>query len=181
MMVREAYLSVAVKVGGRWERQDVVREAGPEIAKQQVVPLDLSRVKGDTVRVRLESAPSLWLVDRVAIDYSPAEQFTAREITPARAVDRAGRDVLHLLKAVDEEEYRLERGETADLTFDVPPVPSGRARSYVLVSRGWYRLDVPATAEPQFALLERVLGEPLAASRLVTGDLARAVAALSRR
>mgnify|MGYP006185318403 CR=1 FL=1 len=42
-------------------------------------------------------------------------------------------------------------------------------------------LDVPATAEPQFVLLERALWEPLAASRLITGDLARAVAALLRR
>ena len=181
MMAREAYLGVAVNVNGRWERQDVVREAGPEIAKQQVVALDLSRVRGDTVRVRLEAAPSLWLVDRVAIDYSEPEQFTAREIIPARAVDRAGRDVLPLLQAADEREYVMERGDAAELTFAVPPVPRGRARSYVLLSRGWYRLDVPATAEPQFALLERVLGEPLAASRLVTGDLGRAVAALNRQ
>jgi hypothetical protein len=180
MMTREVFLSVAVKVDGRWEPQDVVREAGPEVAKQQVVPLDLSRVKGDTVSVRLESAPSLWLVDRVAIDYSPAEQFTAREITPRRAVDRSGLDVLHLLKAVDAREYVMERGDAAILTFVVPPVPRDRRRSYVLVSRGWYRLHVPATAEPQFALLERVLAEPLAASRLITGDLRRALATLEQ-
>ena len=180
MMAREVYLSVSVKVDGRWERQDVVREAGPEVAKQQVVPLDLSRVKGDTVTVRLESAPSLWLVDRVAIHYSAPEQFTAREITPSRAVDRSGRDVLSLLKAVDEREYVMERGDAAEVTFAVPPVPANRSRSYVLVSRGWYRLDVPATAEPQFALLERALGEPLAASRIITGDLTRAVAALEQ-
>jgi hypothetical protein len=74
----------------------------------------------------------------------------------------------------------MERGDRAELAFAVPPIPSGRARSYVLVTRGWYRLDVPATGAPQFALLERVLGEPLAASRLITGDLGRAIAALEQ-
>jgi hypothetical protein len=75
----------------------------------------------------------------------------------------------------------MECGDRAEVGFAVPPISAGRARSYVLVSRGWYRLDVPATAEPQFVLLERALWEPLAASRLITGDLARAVATLNGR
>ena len=180
MMAREVYLDVSVRVDGRWERQGLVREAGPEISKQQIVPLDLSGVSGDTVTIRLESAPSLWLVDRVAIDYSAPESFTAREITPSRAVDHSGRDIRTLLATADEREYVMERGDRAELAFAVPPIPSGRARSYVLVTRGWYRLDVPATGAPQFALLERVLGEPLAASRLITGDLGRAIATLEQ-
>ncbi|HEU5303720.1 MAG TPA: hypothetical protein VFU40_03665 [Gemmatimonadales bacterium] len=180
MMAREVYLSVAVKVDGRWERQGLVREGGPEISKQQIVPLDLSRVTGDTVTVRLESAPSLWLLDRVAIDYSAPESFASREILPSRAIDHDGRDVRGLIGAADEREYVMERGDRAEVTFAVPPVPPGHARSYVLVTRGWYRIDVPATGEPQFALLERALAEPVAASRLITGDLGRAIAALNR-
>jgi hypothetical protein len=180
MMAREVYLGVSVKVNGRWERQGLVREAGPEVSKQQVVPLDLSSVEGDTVNVRLESAPSLWLLDRIAIDYSPVTEFTTRQIALRRAVDWRGSDVLELLTAVDKREYVIGRGEGAELTFSVPPVTPGRARSYVLVSRGWYRLDVPADGEPQVAVLERALSEPLAASRLVVGDLIRAVALLER-
>ena len=181
MMAREVYLGVWIEVDGRWERRGMVREAGPEVSKQQVVPLDLSGVQGDTVTVRLESAPSIWLLDRVAIDYSAPEPFTAREIAPSRAIDQSGHDVLGLIDIADEREHVMERGDRAEVGFAVPPVSAGRARSYVLVSRGWYRLDVPATAEPQFVLLERALWEPLAASRLITGDLARAVAALNGR
>jgi len=88
--------------------------------------------------------------------------------------------VRHLVDQVDEREYVMERGDGAELFFAVPPVPRNRARSYVLVTRGWYRLDVPATGEPQYALLERIIAEPLAASRVVTGDLSRAVTALER-
>jgi hypothetical protein len=180
MMDREVYLGVSLKVDGQWVRQGVVREAGPEISKQQVVGLELSGVMGDTVTVRLESAPSIWRLDRVALDFAAPESFTVREILPDRAVDQAGRDVRGLVEVADEREYVMERGDSADLTFIVPPVPRGWARSYVLVTRGWYRLHVPATAEPRFALLERVLEEPMAASRLITGELGRAVAELNR-
>jgi hypothetical protein len=180
MMDREVYLGVDVKVDGRWERQGVVREAGPEISKQQVVALDLSRVQGDTVAVRLESAPSIWQLDRIAIDYAAPETFAVRRVRPLRAVDQDGRDVGALVEVADERELVMRRWQRADLTFAVPPVPEGRARSYVLVTRGWYRLDLPATGEPRFALVERALGEPLAASRLITGELQRAVAALNR-
>lgn len=166
-------------MNGAWERQNLVREAGPEISKQQVVPLDLTNVEGDTVTVRLESAPSLWLVDRVGIDYAAPDEFTTREITPSRAVEEGGRNVLSLLSAVDRREYVMEWGDIAEVSFSVPPISPGRVRSYVLVSRGWYRLDVPDRGEPQFALLERALAEPLATSRLITGDLGRALNALA--
>jgi hypothetical protein len=72
----------------------------------------------------------------------------------------------------------MERGDRAELMFAVPPAPSGMVRSFLLVTRGWYRLHVAAAGTPQTTLLERLMAEPLAASRLVTGDLAAAVAAL---
>ncbi len=180
MMAREIYLVAYLDVDGRWERRGVVREAGPEVWKRQVVSLDLRGVTGDVVRVRLESAPALWLIDRVAMDYAASLPLEIHELAAARAVDHRGTDVRPQLLDVDRRYYRLEPGDAADLTFAVPPVPRERTRSYVLVTHGWYRLHVPATGAPQTALLQRALTEPLAASRIVTGDLQHAVAALDR-
>lgn len=180
MMAREIYLGVFLDVGGRWERRGTVREAGPEVWKRQVVPLDLRGVTGDVIRVRLESAPALWLVDRVAMDYSAPVPLASRTLAPVRAVDYRGTDVRAQVLDVDGRSYRLEPGDGAELVFDVPPVPRGQTRSYVLVTHGWYRLHVPARGAPETALLERALTEPLAASRIVTGDLQRAVAALAQ-
>jgi hypothetical protein len=181
MMAREIYLAVYLDVGGRWERRGLVREAGPEVWKRQVVPLDLKGVAGDVIRVRLESAPALWLVDGLAMDYAPSVGLETRELAPARAVDHRGTDVRSRLLDVDGRFYRLDPGDAADLTFAVPPVPPGSVRSYALVTHGWYRIQAPAEGAPQTALLDRALKEPLAASRIVTGDLQAAVAALARR
>jgi hypothetical protein len=178
MMAREVYLGVRVDVNGRWERRGMVREAGPEVVKRQVVPLDLSGTTDDMVRVRLESAPSLWLIDHVGIDYSPPEPLSTRELALASARTSGGTDVRSLLSEADGRELVMERGDRAELMFAVPPAPSGMVRSFLLVTRGWYRLHVAAAGTPQTTLLERLMAEPLAASRLVTGDLAAAVAAL---
>jgi len=67
-IAREMFLEVSVWDGTHWRRQGFIPGVGPELAKRQVVRLDLSGVRGETVRVRLETAPSLWLIDRVAID-----------------------------------------------------------------------------------------------------------------
>jgi hypothetical protein len=181
MMNREIYLGVWVHVDGRWERRGTVIEAGPETSKRQVVPLDLAGTTGEVLRVRLESAPSLWLIDQVAIDYSPPSRLQVRELQPARAADARGSDVRPLLLAADGRELVLERGATTEVVFADPPPAPGLARSYLLASRGWYRLHVPEAGPPQTALLERVLSQPLAASRMITGDLTRAVRALNAR
>src|SRR2546428_13331534 len=69
-VARQAFLSVAVLVDGRWQPQGLIWDAGPEISKRQVAVLDLRAVVGDTVRVRLESLPSLLLLDRGAPGYA---------------------------------------------------------------------------------------------------------------
>jgi hypothetical protein len=178
MMAREIYLGVWVRVNGRWERRGTVTEAGPETWKRQVVLLDLTGISGDVVRVRLESAPSLWLIDQVAMDYSSPAPLRVRELEPSRATGASGGDVRPLLAAADRQELVLERGETAEVLFADPPAAPGMARSYMLVSRGWYRLHVPESGPPQTAVLDRALTEPLGASRIITGDLTRAVRAL---
>src|SRR2546428_6902326 len=71
-LARQAFLSAAVLVDGRWQPQGLIWDAGPEISKRQVALLDLRGVVGDTGRVRLESVPSFWLVHRAPFDYAPA-------------------------------------------------------------------------------------------------------------
>jgi hypothetical protein len=181
MMHREVHLGVWVHANGRWERRGTVGEAGPEVWKRQVVPLDLSGAVGEVVRVRLESAPSIWLIDHVAMDYSAPRALGIRELTPARAVDGKGANVLPLLTSADRRELVKHRGDTADLLFMDPSPTAGMTRSYLLAAHGWYRLHVPASGPPQTAVLERALIEPLAASRIVTGELMRAVRALDAR
>lgn len=178
-LAREAFLSVAVWTGGQWEHQGLIWEAGPEIVKRQVFSLDLSRVSGDNVRIRLESVPSFWLLDHVAIDTSPERPFTVHEVFAESATDGSGRDVRSYLSAVDENYLVFETGEYAELIFRVPDVPENQERTYLLRTNGWYRIHSFATREPDVASLDRIANEPGAIARLSIERMNRALSTMA--
>lgn len=166
MLAQEAFLGVSLWTGASWVQLGYIWEAGPEIAKRQVFPLDLSRVRGDSVRIRLESAPSFWLIDQVALAAAEADSVSATELWPESAVEVSGADVLGLLHSLDQQHYVMENGAAAELRFRVPDVPRGKARSYLVRSSGWYRVHGPETQPADVAVLHRVLTEEHGASRL---------------
>jgi hypothetical protein len=177
-LAREAFLSASVRAGDRWVPQGLFWEAGPEVVKRQVLELDLRGVFGDTIRVRLESVPAFWLVDRVALDFSDDAAITAQplSLTSARLAD--GRDVRALLDTLDGRYLTLETGDAAELAFAVPPLPAGRARSYLLRSTGWYRVRTSEEGPADIALLTALATAPNGLSRLAVAKLNEAVASM---
>jgi len=177
-LARQAFLSAAVLVDGRWQPQGLIWDAGPETSKRQVAVLDLRGVVGDTVRVRLESVPSFWLVDRVALDYAPERPIEITELTAESAVGMLGKDVRGLLATVDDRPLRLEPGESAQLSFGVPDVPAGKARTYLLRTHGWYRIHAPEVGEPDVALLGALQSDPLGISKAAVARMNVALGAM---
>lgn len=180
LMAEEAFLGVSIEVNGRWERQGHIWEAGPEISKRQVFALDLSRVKGDSVHIRLESAPSFWLIDGVALDSSADAPFTVHEILAEHAVDRSGSDVRRRLGSVDRNYFVMEHGDGAELQFRLPDPEPGRARSYLVRSSGWYRIHGDELAPAESRLLSSVVAQPHGASKLAVARMNDALLVLGR-
>jgi len=144
---------------------------GPELSKRQVVRLDLSGVRDETVRVRLEAAPSFWLIDRVAIDLEPERVVVSKEIGLSDARDSRGRDVRPQLDRADGDLLVMETQDSVDLRFALDPTPSGRARTYFAATTGWYRIHTSESGDPDNALAERLIQEPRAMSRLSVARL----------
>jgi hypothetical protein len=187
-LAREGFLQVSVRTEQGWKMQGLVWEAGPEVAKRQAMRLDLSDVEGETVTVRLESIPLFWNLDRVAIDFpglggvQPAPEVYEVEALSAR-MEADGRDVTALLAAVDGTKLVLETGEAAELSFIVPPVPEGSARSYLAASTGWYRIHTSVSDAPPDEAVVRIEREdrPGALSRLAVARLNEALRMLADR
>jgi len=137
--------------------------------------LDLSAVDGDTVLVRLESAPSFWLVDYAGMNFGPEVPVSVQRLTPTRAIAHDGRDVLPLLAAADRAELVQETGDWAELSYAVPPIQMHEPVSYLVRTTGWYRIHTPRIGSPQTALLTRLATEPWAISRLSTERLNEAL------
>jgi Tol biopolymer transport system component len=170
-LAREAFLSVSVRIDEHWEQQGTVWEAGPEVVKRQVVPLDLSRVRGHTVQIRLESVPSFWLIDHVALDVSHPRPLRVTRLSATTALDQRGRNVLDLLAPVDGRFLKMETGEFAELRYQVPKLRTGQVRTFLVQSTGYYRIHSPEVGDPDLALLHRLLTEPHAISRIAVARM----------
>jgi hypothetical protein len=155
-LANEGFLAVQVRVKGRWETRGRVWETGPEVTKQVAMPLDLTGVTGDQVEIRLESIPNFWLVDYVGLDFSPPAPFSARELALETAIEHRGTDVRGQLVVEDGACFIMARGDSAELTVKVPPVPAGMERSYLAKTAGWYRIEGAESAPPDTALIAEV-------------------------
>jgi len=56
-------------------------------------------------------------------------------------------------------------GDTADLTFHAPKPQAGQERAVFLHSRGYYKLHVSGTGDPDTKLLDAIENSPGAAAR----------------
>jgi hypothetical protein len=154
-LLREAMLRVDVWTGEAWASRGVFWEAGPEVRKQQAVLLNIADVAGSTFRVRLHAPVGFWSIDEVAVDYGAPIPLRTQVIKARRATTRDGQDVRAALAATEGIRYKMIKGDSAELVFDAPPLPTvGWSRSFVLETTGYYVIDIrpdprgtPATAQ----------------------------------
>lgn len=170
-MLREAMLRVDVWTGTAWSPRGVFWEAGPEVRKQQALRLSVGDVIGSTVRIRLHSPVGFWSIDEVAIDYTGDVPLRTQRLEARSATARDGRDVRSELAAVDGSRYRMRKGDSAELTFDAPPPPgAGWGRSFVLMTTGYYIVEVKPAPHGSPAVVGALMSTPgLLARESLTG------------
>ncbi len=64
--------------------------------------------------------------------------------------------------------------------FEDPEMVAGKARSYLVRSHGWYRVNTSMDDPPDVALLDRTLARPGAASQISVVRMNEALAILER-
>ena len=64
-------LSVYLETEDGWEFVDYYNVVGPLAAKEDVLEIDLTKMKGDKVNIKLEFGFLFWEIDYVAMDFTP--------------------------------------------------------------------------------------------------------------
>lgn len=165
-ILREGTLHVSVWVDGAWQRQDALLDVGPHLPKTQVARLDLSRVVGDEVRVRLEGPRGLWTIDQISLGLEAEGEPTVHDLRPVQATGPGGRDLRSELSVADERYFTALTGDEVELAFRAPPVPaSGRTRTVMARTSGFYHIYVEQSGPPRLDLVQRILEEPLFVNR----------------
>ena len=154
-------LLVEVEEPDGWRVRGIVPGSGPFLAAERVVPLDLSRVQGDTLRIRLRPPRGFWALNSFAVDYSPDQALAVDTIAPRAASDDG---VLAAVVSADTLYHAMPNtGDRATLEFPAPPARKRMERTVVLHSRGWYRLHLTPGGPADTAMVRRVTEVPGAA------------------
>ena len=132
----------------------------------RVVPLDISRVRGDRLRIRVQPPAGFWAINSMAVDYSAAQPLRIARMAPTAARSQAGRSVVRELRRADGVYYKAERGESAEITFPAPPERAGMSRTVFLASKGYYRPSVRASKPADAATLFQIFVVPDGMARL---------------
>lgn len=126
---------------GKWERADYFNLSGPMALKRDVLDLDLSKVKGDQIRIKLIYGFMFWEIDYVAMDFSPNQAVQVQNLAPVSAITQDGADLSAALRSDDAEYYHQPNiGDEAMVVFPAPPLKNGYQRSLILHAKGHYQI-----------------------------------------
>jgi len=156
-------LKVWVEEPSGWELRGLIPGGG---MGARVVPLDVSRVKGDHVHIRLQPPAGFWAINSMAIDYSPQQNLEMTRAAPQSARTSAGKDVLPDLQAADRRYYQAVQGDSASIEFAAPPVRRAMNRTVFLHSSGYYRPDIRSQGPADSTTLSKIFQTPDGLARL---------------
>ena len=153
---REGHLDVQVRQGDNFTSVARIPDVGAAISKNETVLLDLRGFRGDTVRVRLESSPQLWVLEdaRLATYRGPAH---VQQLAAVAARDEAGRDVAPLLAERDGRYLVTTRGSDVAMEYVAPPSAAGTTRTVLVRTTGHYYVETDDRAAPRMDIVERLM------------------------
>lgn len=141
----------------KWERVDYFNLSGPMALKRDVLALDLSKVKGDQIRIKLGYGFMFWEIDYVALDFSPDQTVEVQNLAPISAITQDGADLSAALRSDDADYYHQPNiGDEAMVVFPAPPLKNGYQRSLILHAKGHYQiLRDPKPGNPSLRELKK--------------------------
>jgi len=168
-------LKLDVDEGGTWRPRGLLRGGGPLLTETRVVPLDVSRVSGDSLRLRIRPPSGFWALNSFEISYEDGEQpLAVTTVAPLTARTSEQRDILADLRSSDDRYYSMPTtGDRALISFVALPPRAGVERTVFLHTRGYYRLHLPEKGPADLVALQRITNESDAAARMAAESFAK--------
>ena len=170
-------LRVWVEEPSGWQMRGIIPGGG---MGARVVPLDVSHVPGNRLRIRLLPPAGFWAINSVAVDYSLPLPLKVTRVAPIKALSQAGESVAHELAQADGVYYKAAQGESAEVIFPAPQEAAGMSRTVFLASKGYYRPSVRAPGTADAATLFQIFAVPDGMARFAAQRYAEWRAALAQ-
>ena len=133
-------LEISVKTNSGWKKITDVTTIGPLAARNIVVPIELPETTEPFTEIKLSSGFMFWEIDYAALDYSTGNTFTVQKITPTKATDELGKNILPDLQKEDAVYLaQPDIGNIATLVYNCDPLrDDSKTRTFILHSKGYY-------------------------------------------
>ena len=148
-------LSVYVKTAVGWDLVDRINTVGPMASRDIAVPIDMTKLTGNEVVIKLETGFMFWEVDYAGIDFTDNRTVTINYINPSMAVDGNNKDVTKLLLAEDQN-YLVQPnvGDEVVVHFKAIETKPTFIKTFFLKNRGYYNYIRNYDGEPNFQELK---------------------------
>jgi hypothetical protein len=134
---------------------------GPFVTEERVVPLDLSHVAGDTLKIRLTPPIGFWQMNSFAIDYSTDVPYEFQELSAISMTGEKGEDLRAVLDSTDHVYYSQPQiGDAAELIFTAPPIRPNMQRTVFAKASGYYDIHLNASGPMQNDQRMKIAYEP---------------------
>ncbi len=147
-------LSVYVQTDDGWKFIDYFNVTGPLASRQMVMVVDLSKVHGQEVKIKLESGFMFWDLDYVAMDFSEDIPVKVSNLSATSAIDEKGREVSALLAFTDDGYLvQPEVGNEVTITYPSCEPENNNLQTVFLHSGGYYEYIRDYKNMPDFIAL----------------------------
>ncbi len=147
-------LSVYIETNDGWQFVDYFNPVGPLASRDLVMPVDVSKIMGEQVKIRLQSGYMFWEVDYAAMDFTKNIPVKVDRLLPESAIDEKGFEVSASLKASDKQYLEQpEPGNEVIVNYRASNSAVGYQYSSFLHSRGYYEYIRDYKNEPDISYL----------------------------
>jgi hypothetical protein len=158
-------LPIEVEEETGWTVRGALPSGGPLLAEDRAIPLDVSRARGNQLRIRLRPPVGFWAFNSFFVAYGDGQAVTVSRVAASSAKTSEGQNILPDLAATDDRYYSMpDTTARAQLTFPVPARKPGAERTVFLHSRGWYQLHLRNNSAPDLRTFNKILTVPGAAA-----------------
>jgi hypothetical protein len=166
-------LPIEVEEPTGWEIRGSLPHGGPLLAEDRVIPLDIHRVRGSDLRIRLRPPVGFWAFNSFSVAYGTGQEVIVTPIAPISATTFEGKDILEDLTQNDNRYYSMPYStDRAAITFKSPIRKPETERTVFLHSRGWYQLHLRDNSEPDLTTFNRIMSIPNAAAQFAVDRFA---------
>lgn len=148
-------LSVYLKTTNGWELVDRIQTVGPMATRDIVVPVDIRKIEGEEVVIKLETGFMFWEVDYAGIDFTENVPLNIKYINTYEAVDGNNTNVTDLLLKADQNYFvQPNIGDAVIVNFKTSALSAELYRTCFLKNKGYYNYIRNYEGEPNFQKLK---------------------------